>query len=211
MAWPKEPRLDTVVGTNDAGERVTVRDRILEWISAGIPYDTSILRANVSLSTAQRWMKEAAKAEELTMTNPAHQMTPYQRDLVVFSRQLERARAEGEAKFHEAMHKLAEGGLQITTTTIRTVEDPDAPGGYRVVERSVKSERSLPHYAALRWVLDHRYGRKLPTELIWRDTLTGALNDEEGVEALIEGAEAYLAQRASSIDTGRSNGSNGSD
>jgi hypothetical protein len=30
---------------------------------------------------------------------------------------------------------------------------------------------------------------------VWRDTLTGALSDDEGVDALIAGAEAYLSQR----------------
>jgi hypothetical protein len=194
MGW-REHRLNDVIGKREDGTPVLVRERILEWISAGIPYDTSILRANVSLSTAQRWMKEAAKAEELSMTNPLHKLSAYQRDLVVFSRQLENARAEGEAKFHEAMHKLAEGDLASSTTVVKMVEDATAPGGFRVVERSVKTERTLPHFAAIRWVLENRYGRRLPTELVWRDTLTGALSDDEGVDALIAGAEAYLSQR----------------
>lgn len=205
MPW-HDHRLNDVVAM-DGETKITVRDRILGWISAGIPYDTSILRANVSLSTAQRWMKEAAKAEELAMTNPLHKLSAYQRDLVVFSRQLEHARAEGESKFHEAMHAIASGNLAETTTVIKTVEDQTQATGYRIVERSVTTKRTLPHYGALKWVLENRYGRRMPTELIWRDTLTGALSDDEGVDALIAGAEAYLTQRA--IGTGDENGSNG--
>jgi len=212
--------LNKPVGRDENGEIITARDRILAWVASGIPYDTSVLRAGVGLVTVHSWLREAARAEELTMTNPSHKLTPYQRDLIVFSHQLEHAKAEGEAKFHESMQAIAHGNLSQVTTTLKLVEDPTSngdartgtPAGWRVVERTVKTERTLPHFAALRWVLENRYGRKLPTELVWRDTISGTLSDDEGVDVLIAGAEAYLEQRAAAIEatSTESNGSNGS-
>lgn len=221
---PGQPsRLNRQIGRDEQGLPVTTRDRILAWVAAGIPYDTSVLRAGCGLSTVHGWLSEAARAEELAMTNPQHKLTPYQRDLIVFSHQLEHARAEGEAKFHEAMAALANGGLSETTQIVKMVEDPSStgdqrtgtPAGWRIVERNTTTKRTLPHYQALRWVLENRYGRRLPTELVWRDTLTGALSDDEGVDVLIAGAEAYLASRAIEVESHEqngngSNGSNGS-
>lgn len=211
--------LNKPVGVDENGKVVTARERILAWVAAGIPYDTSVLRAGVGLVTVHGWLKEAARAEELTMTNPMHKLNSYQRDLVVFSHQLEHAKAEGEAKFQEAMASVAMGGLSETTTILKLVEDPASTGdqrtgtppGWRVVERAVKTTRSLPHFPALRWVLENRYGRKLPTELVWRDTISGSLTDDEGVDVLIAGAEAYLEQRAAAIETKstETNGTNG--
>lgn len=201
----REPRLNQVVAREN-GVDVTVRDRILDWLRAGIPYDTSVLRSGIGLTRVHEMLREAAKAEELAMTNPTAKLSAWQRDLVVFSRQIEHAKAEGEAKFHELMGSLAVGGLAETTVTVKMVEDANAPGGWRTVERSSKTTRTLPHYAAVKWILENRYGRRVPTELVWHDTLTGALSDSEGVDALIEGAEAYLAQRAEQRGNGSTNG-----
>ena len=153
-------RLTAVIGTDEKGQPVTVRDRILTWLRTGLPFDTSVLRAGISVGTAHHWLREASRAEERMLINPDKPLTDHEAELVEFNHEVEAARAEGEARYFLLLAQLAQGGVEMVTTT----EREDAQG--RVVERTTKTERTLPSERALFWILERRYPASYPKQAL---------------------------------------------
>lgn len=188
---PRKPgrptRLTAVVGVDADGNPITVRERILTWLRSGIPYDTAVLRANISTGTMQHWLRTAAKAEERHLINPDKPLTPHEQELIEFSREVEQAQAEGEARYMTAMGLLAQGGREVKHTVEKVVVNPD--GTQRVVERVTRHSTALPSFQALKWILENRYGRRAPLDVRVEQ---GALDEQERARELADAIETWL-------------------
>lgn len=189
MARPT--RLTAVIDRTATGEPITVRDRILTWLRTGLPFNTTVLRAGISPGTAEHWMKEASRINERLLLNPNAQLTDHERDLVDFNHELEVARAEGEARYFVLLAQLAEGGLKQTTVT----EKVDRTG--RVIERSTKTETTLPSERALFWMLERRYPASYAKHIVL-DRTGGAdpLDEQERAELVVDALEDMLREAA---------------
>lgn len=179
------------------GKNITVRQLICDWLRDGIPYDTSVFRANVGTSTVNGWLRRAAEIEERIAINPlaAQHLTRHEQDLLDFAHEVETARAEGEARHHEAMGFLAKGYRStITTTTIKL--DPLTDN---IIEKQVVTRETVvpPSFAALRWRLENTYGRRAPTEV---KVNNGVLADDEREAAAVEAIEAWLRDTTEGAD-----------
>lgn len=192
-------RLHEVVRLAD-GRTVTVRDSIVDWLRRGQPYGLSIARAGVSTGTVEHWLRQAARAEAKLAANPDTELTDHELDLIEFSRDVEQARAEGQAMFEQIMSSLATGGR--TREVIREKVEVDAQGRERTVERTTTTETTLPDFRAVQWVLENRYGRRAPTELV----VAGALPVEERAHLVADAIESWLVheQHKGEIDAGPS-------
>lgn len=209
----KGDRLNTVIAHKADGSPLRARDAILDWLREGFPWDTAILRSSIDPSTMRKWLATAARAREHALINPDAKLTVEARDLIVFAKQVDQAQAEGEQRYWSNMHELARGNLSKTTTTIKLVAQAGAAGnpqrgvppGFVELERTVKSERTLPQFRALQWILENRYGRRLPLDV--RVTEVGALSDDERAEAIGDAMEHWL--RVHDIDVPTELSSNG--
>lgn len=178
-------RLNEVVRLAD-GRSVTVRDSIVEWVKRGQPYGLSVARAGVSTGTVEHWLRQAARAEARLIANPDTVLSDHELDLIEFSRDVEQARAEGQAMFEQIMSSLATGGR--TREVIREKVEVDDTGKERTVERVTTTETTLPDFRAVQWVLENRYGRRAPTELV----VAGALPVDERAHLVADAIETWL-------------------
>jgi len=184
----------------------TVAETILDWLRLGIPYDTSILRANVPTATMQHWLREGARIHQLVVLNPDRELDDNERTLYEFSLQVDQARAEGEARYQTLMGRLASGGYERRTVTVkverqeRTVVNERGVSETVVeeveVERVTRTENAAPSFGALKWILENRYGRKAATHVV----VDGhdPLSPGERAGELAETIESWLKSREES-------------
>lgn len=172
------------------GKEVTVADRILTWLRGGLPFETTVLRANISPGTAQHWLREAARVTERLLVNPDGPVTAHERELVEFSARVEQARAEGEARTFALLRSLAEGGIRREIITQKV----DAAGN--LIERSTRVEMTLPSEKALMWLLERRYPDKYAKHIVYEQRGQDPLDDQDRAEHLVDALSSMLADAA---------------
>lgn len=196
-------RLTAVVRHDDAGRPVTVAQSILDWLRLGLPYDTSIIRADVPTATMRYWLAQGTRLEQRVELNPDLELDEEDDYLLTFSRQVAQAVAEGQAAHYTGMVRLARGGATKTVVTSKVVRTPrvetDADGVERTVfdevevERSTRTESTLPSFAAQKWILENRYGMRAATHVVVDQK--DPLGEGERADLLVDTIELWLADR----------------
>lgn len=188
-------RLNERVGVKPDGTPITTRTAILEWLRQPLPNGTAIAHAGVHTSTMNNWIREAARAARRLEINPKARLTPHERDLIVFARQVEAARAEGEAKLWGVVNKLAEGGLRRTKISVKTERRVVNGQTQDVeVERKTIVEETLPSLNAARYLLEAVYGNTRTLEE--RDI---AMSDDDAAQHLGDAMERWLSTREADV------------
>lgn len=196
----KPQRLNAPCGRDENGHPITVRERIMAWVRTGMPHEIAYLRAGVSRASVTHWFREAQKAEEKMATNPNYRLRPYERDMVMFARDLEIARAEGQCKWIDLMQALAAGGLMVETTTLKSDGTINPTTGQpRITEQVIKRETTLPSFNALKWIMDVQYGKREALEIY--ATEGGALNDSEATDQILGSIDWFEEQHRDVIET----------
>lgn len=204
MARPHS--LNAPIGTKPDGTKITTRSAILEWLETGLPFDTSLAHAGISRSSVNQWLLAAARAQRRVEIDRHAKLTPHERDLIVFSRQVDKAVAVAEAKYWTVMNTLAEGGARRTVVTVKT--ERNAAGQDVEVERTTRVEQMLPSLGALKWVLD----RRIDSRKLFDARVDEAMSDEDAAVHLGDAMELWLSTRdadAPKNANGHVNGSNG--
>lgn len=198
------PKLNAVVGRTDDGKPIRVRDRIIEFIERGAPYNTAAAASGISTSTLHHWLRQAAGAAERVLINPQSRLTPHERDLIVFQRQLDAANATADMRYRKNMDDLATGGLSRSTILVK---QQMVDGRMAEVERTSRVERTLPSFAANRWILEDRIGPRIAGVDRVED---GELSDDEALTQLGDAMEHWLSVRDADAPQPADSHSNGS-
>lgn len=164
------------------GKPVTIHDAIVNDVADGMPLDLAIRRSGCTTGTVTHWFQEAARVSERQLINPRHPMTPNEKRLIDFSRDVDHARAEAERKFVNLMDRLANGGVAR-----KVIERTDENGR---VTRTVEAIDVAPSFQAIRWRLESTYGRAVPLDV--RIEEGRHLDDEERAAIALEALDAYL-------------------
>lgn len=202
MARPS--RLNAVIDRID-GKDVTVRDRILTWLRGGLPFETTVLRANISPGTAQHWLRESSRIAERRLINPDAVLTEHEEDLLTFNDEVEQARAEGMARTYALLRSMAEGGMvrEVVMETRVLVPDPKDSTKLveRVTERKVRRETALPSERALMWILERRWPEHFARHVVVdQSSRPDPLDPQERAELALGAIEDMLRDAASSTD-----------
>jgi hypothetical protein len=193
--------LNAVIGTKPDGTKITTRSAILEWLEQPLPANTAYAHAGISATAVNIWIREAARAQRALEINPKAKLTPHDRDLIVFARQVDEARARGEARMWNIVNTLASGGLRRTRVTVKEVNGV-------VAERQTVVEEMLPSLNAAKFMLQSVYGHTTPL-----DERENVITDDEAAAHLADAVEHWLTHRdADSPNTQPTpmNGHNGS-
>jgi hypothetical protein len=202
-------KIDQVVGyrtiNHDDGTTeqrpVTTADRITAHLRNGNYFEQACAAAGVHRETAYGWLRIGAQAiaraastgiplDDLDL--PVHHLA-----CVAFSDAVAEAEAEWEVRANTTLETLARGG--ITSETVTEKQDPtrlDENGQPLVVERTVRTERTLPSAQVLEWRLTRRfperYGHRV--DLVARAG-DGSLPMNDRAAALAAELRSYLQGR----------------
>jgi hypothetical protein len=154
MARPT--RIHDIIGHTDTGDPITVGDRIISAIRAGNYIETAAAFAGVNKDTIYHWLREGARARArleaaLADGNTSVDVTDNERAWMEFSDAVAQAQAAAEVDDVARLASLARGGLTATTV----VEKRDADG--RLIERTERTETTIPDAATIRWRLERRH------------------------------------------------------
>lgn len=165
MPGGRPSKLDAVIATRPDGTPVTVADRILETVRTGGYIETAAARAGIPKSILYTWLKNAARASQRLHageTTPA-QLTRNERRCIEFADALDAALADSETEELATHRRLALGGHEVVTVTVKVDEQG------RELERSERRETLAPNARALEWRLERRFpdrwGRRQQGEL----------------------------------------------
>lgn len=190
--------LNQRIGTTPEGEPITTRSAILDWLRQPLPNGTAIAHAGVSVTTMNNWIRDAARASRRLEIDGAAELSRHERDLIRFAREVELARAEGEAKLWRVVNGLAEGGLRRTKVTVKTANGVE-------IERKTTVEETLPSLNAAKYLLDAVYGKTVTMEE--RENI---MDDETAAQHLGDAMERWLSTRDADsppgLETAESNG-----
>lgn len=146
--------IHTVIDQRDGGEvQVTRLDRIIETFRVGGTIADAAARAGVARQCLYDWQRKGVRvrAELIAGTKRDAELTADDLDYLAYVEAVEKAESEGKLLLLGLNDRLARGGIPLTTTTVKT----DATGN--VVERTEKTEHTLPDGAAIRWALQCRW------------------------------------------------------
>lgn len=149
-------RIDDVARVTDDGESVLVWQAVVLSMNVQPFVEVAAAAAGVDKSTIYRWLERGAQARQLaTQTN--RPVAKKDETYVLFCDAAEKARAELEIRNMALIAQLARGGIRLETVTVKV----DETG--KEIERTVKTEHTLPDLKALTWTQEHafrdRYGR----------------------------------------------------
>lgn len=182
-------KLDQVVGHDEAGEPVTVHDRIVGDLRVGTYMEHAAGHAGVSKQSVYQWMKDGANAYAAKHRNPRLRLTAYQRRAMAFSDAVAEAQAEWWVRQEAMLERLARGGHQVVHTTVKL----DGQG--REVERSTRTETLGPSERVLLWRMErkapHLYGRRV--ELVGPEGGPVQVTTDERAQALGDTLRTFLA------------------
>lgn len=178
-------KLNSVVARGEDGAPITVRQVIVDWLGKGYPQTVAVGRAGISSTTMADWLRRGAAVVEKLSLNPHAKLTPDERDLLVFVRQVDEAVASGHSDYFGKLRDLAHGGLTRSKLRIKTQRDPTT-GQTVEVERVQQVEQMLPSQTAITWILERQYN--------WRTDRADddLLDDEEAARQLGDAMERWL-------------------
>jgi hypothetical protein len=134
------------VGRDQEGNPITSADRIVQAIRAGNYIEAAAPLGGVDKRTAYHWLKTGAKA----YAKDDAVRTDFERACMSFSHAVAKAQAEAEAEDVAQLARLARGGLPQIVTTVKIVDGKE-------VERTTKTEATLPNDRVLTWRLERRF------------------------------------------------------
>ena len=148
--------------TNEDGttSTLTVAEVIVEAITAGAYFEHATAAAGVTTSTGYDWLKRGARAATAIAKGDTtrSKLGAMDRRCLEFSEAVERAEAQWAVGANIVLERLARGGIEQRTVT----EKRDNNGA--LVERTTKTEATLPAAQVLEWRLERRfpdqYGRR---------------------------------------------------
>lgn len=207
MPGGRPPKLDEVIRHRDVRDPdtqelvdsrpVTRREQILADIGTGM-YAERACRANgVHKDTFYEWEKIAGHVLEREAKARQNGSRPIARSMhekacVEFSDAIRGAEAEWERAKNVELERLERGGVTRTIETVKVQLNAD--GTEKVVERSTRTETTLPDAAITQWRLTRRFPRLYNP----RTVLAGI--DDAGEEAPLasveERADALAARLA---------------
>jgi transposase-like protein len=196
-AKPKRSRpgrpsaLERTVGQRPDGTPITVYDRVEETLRIGGYIEDAAARCGIAASTFYKWRREGERLQQAIEAGVTSQtkLTATEKDCLRFAETVAKAQAEGELLLLGQLERLARGGIEQTTTTVKVDGDGNE------IERTTKTSHTLPNVAAITWRLEkahpHKWGRH-------RVEITGADGgpiqvSEDRAETLADRLEAYLA------------------
>lgn len=154
MARPT--RMHDVLHVTTDGREVTVRDRILDAITAGNYIECAAALAGIHKDTFYEWLKVGAQASADLHSGRRTEadLTEHDHDCRSFSDAVVEAQARSEARDVAQLAELARGGRKIESSTVKK----DAAGN--VVETTTRTEVAEPSAAVLQWRLERRFPDK---------------------------------------------------
>lgn len=183
--------LDAPHHVDDDGRLWSLGEVIIDWVGQAIHPKLATARAGVTLATVERWIRLASRVQQQLTLNPDKRLAPEDARLVQFAVDLERARAEGLARFQAIYAREARGGRVVTTVTEKVNRDGV------VVERVTKQEEMAPDLRAIEWLLE----RSAP-EVFGKAALEVTLGDrrdpldaEDRAAAVLDAIDTVLAGR----------------
>lgn len=205
MSTPGRPsRINEVIGTRTVQhpdgttttEPVTVAERITEALRSGQYVETAAAMAGVHRDSVFSWLRIGANINGAVAagTRTRRSLTAHEKRCAEFSDAVDEAQRMSEGIDVTRLAQLAAGGVPLTTVVTKY----DAQGN--VVERTERTEHTLPSAQVLTWRLErrfpHRWGRK--TEVSGPEGGPIAVEVEQaGVEALLG-----LVERMEQTDDG---------
>lgn len=185
--------IDAVIGHREGtGEPITVAERIVASIRAGNYFEPAAAAAGITKITAYEWLKVAghlrlrARGRPVTTLDPAP--SAHELRCLEFSNAVDEAQAIWEVGANTQLEQLARGGLEVVTTTVKTLASGD-------VETTVKTEKLAPNAQVIEW----RLTRKFPARYGERIQVDGRVDGRveftvaERAQTLAGDLAAYLA------------------
>lgn len=156
MPGGRPSKIDQVARTRTVEDRdvdVTVADVIVEQLRAGNYIEAAAAAAGVAKQTVYTWQKNGAAALAKLATGEA--LTPDEARYATFVEAVDEAQGVAQVTDVTRLAQLATGGLKTTTVTEKV--EVDSEGNERVIERTRKTETTLPNAAVLMWRLERRW------------------------------------------------------
>lgn len=192
MPGGRPPKLDDVIrhreirdDNGDVIERVPVtrREQIISDIGTGLHVERACAANGIHSSTFYDWEKIAGSVlerEAKAIENGSRPIARSMREkaLVEFSESVRVAEAEWERAKNVELERLERGGVQRTIETVKVQLQSD--GTEKIVERSTRTETTLPDASITQWRLTRRFPRRYNP----RTVLAGI--DEDGEEAPLQ-------------------------
>lgn len=143
------------------GRTQTTAEAIIERLRTGAYRAEAARSVGVTYSHMNQWCYEGAKARLAENHRPLTRNEKLFRD---FLNGVEEAEAQAIFTDWTRLGRMAAGGAErvVITEKVERVEDPEHKGRFveRLVERTTRTERTLPDVRALIWRLEHRWPQK---------------------------------------------------
>lgn len=152
-----ERDLYDIIAYRPNGDPIRLVDRAVEVYQLGHGDRDVAARCGVHLDTIRGWHRDgAAVAADLTSGRRKWaDLSRHERKVHDFSQQAAVAETEGKLYLRGLAERLARGGVERVIETVKVGTDKD--GKEVVVERSTRTETTLPDGGMIRWLLSRRY------------------------------------------------------
>jgi hypothetical protein len=163
-------------------EPVTVIDRVEEALRQNGFIHDAAGRSGLAVETLRQWRAKGvrANADILAGRRRRADLDTHERRCAELATRMERAEADARLSLLAVTSALARGGLEVVHTT----EKQNAGGD--VLEKVVRTSRSLPDSHAATWLLAHRY----PADFAGRVEVTGP--DRGPIEVAVSPVDQLL-------------------
>lgn len=153
---PRTGRPSSLLAVVDREKNTTTADRIVDLLRAGNYVETAAAAAGVDKTTLYDWLKQGARLSRdlAAQRTRRRDLSQHQRALVDFSNAVADAQAESESRDVMRLAQLANGGLPQVVETVKV------DGNGAVIERTTKTEQTLPNAQVLEWRLERRHPTK---------------------------------------------------
>lgn len=163
--------MDRVVATVD-GRAITAAEQMLAAIRSGNYVETAAAAAGIAKETYYEWLRVGANARA-----KKGRTTKHEQRCIEFSDAVAEAVAASEAMQVSLLEQLARGGIKVETVTEKVADG-------KVLERTVKTEHTLPSVAAITWRLERRFAKR------WGQRGSLELTGADGGAIVVETADA---------------------
>lgn len=174
------------------GTKVTVADAIARAIAEGNYVETAAKLAGVSKVTVYDWLKRGARARMRAIKTDSP-IARADRPYVAFLNAVDEAEAEAEARDVRSLANLGNGGIHVETVTVKVAVD--AEGNEKELERTTRTERTLPDARVLMWRLERRHTERwgrLGSLEVTGPNGAPPLSADERAKSLAAAMEEYL-------------------
>lgn len=187
------------------GTVTTVAERIVELLASGMYLERAAAEVQVHKATVYGWLAAATQARVGHALG--RRTTRHEQRCLAFSDAVDQAEARHEATSLALLERLARGGIEQKQVTEKyerqMVSRDDGTVGYDLVlvERTERTQQTLPSVAAITWKLTRRYAER------WGDRITVDTGDADAAAArgAADELRAYLAGAADGHQAGRQN------